>query len=104
MIYFQRFTFLFAFVFLSAFFTAANAVGSSGLFFSTDEELSAEDNFPSTDDFRITPNGVHFQTDTDLFLGQKQRRRGSGGRFWSNLYYGATTLKPKDNARIKPDE
>ncbi|GHT27479.1 hypothetical protein FACS18942_06880 [Planctomycetales bacterium] len=104
MTYFQRFIFLFGFILLSAFSAAATAAGSDGLFVFAEEGLSAEDDFPSTDDFRITPNGVHFQTDTDLFLGQKQRRRGSGGRFWTNLYYGATTLKPKDTVRIKPDE
>ncbi|MDR3197919.1 MAG: autotransporter outer membrane beta-barrel domain-containing protein [Planctomycetaceae bacterium] len=45
-----------------------------------------------------------FSADTDFWLGQKQRRRGNGGRVWANLYYGDTTLKPKDtNSKIKPD-
>ena len=40
----------------------------------------------------------------DTYLGQRRRRRGDGGRVWTNLYYGMTKLEPKD-ARydIKPD-
>ena len=40
--------------------------------------------------------------DLDLYLGQKTRRRGGGGRVWSNLYYGDTRLKPKDDDKINP--
>jgi outer membrane autotransporter protein len=39
----------------------------------------------------------------DLYLGQKKRRRGSGGRAWANLYYADTTLHPRDTAKISPD-
>ena len=43
-----------------------------------------------------------FSTDLDVFLGQYTRRRGGGGRAWTNLYYGDTRLKPKDEDRINP--
>ncbi len=53
---------------------------------------------------RFSANGTFFSTNTDLFLGQKKRRRGSGGRAWGNFYYGATSLEPKDfDCKIKPD-
>lgn len=49
-----------------------------------------------------TPNFA--QNDLELYLGQKNRRRGSGGRAWTNLYYGDTTLEPKGrDYKIKPD-
>ncbi len=42
--------------------------------------------------------------DFESILGQRRRRRGSGGRAWSNLYYGSTKLEPKNASyRIKPD-
>jgi len=41
-----------------------------------------------------------FSTDVDIFLGQKRRRRGGGGRVWGNLYYGDTTIKPKGGGKI----
>lgn len=45
-----------------------------------------------------------FSTDIDCCLGQKYRRRGSGGRIWANLYYGDTALEPKGTeSRIKPN-
>jgi outer membrane autotransporter protein len=45
-----------------------------------------------------------FSTDVEFYLGQKQRRRGEGGRFWTNLYYADTSLKPKDTGyKIKPE-
>jgi len=44
-----------------------------------------------------------FSTGVDMFLGQNTRRRGGGGRVWSNLYYGDTTLKPKEEDKINPD-
>ena len=49
-----------------------------------------------------------FSTDDDIFLGQKRRRRGGGSRgggggVWAYLYYGDTTLKPKDWDKIKPN-
>ncbi len=38
------------------------------------------------------------------YLGQRKRRRGSGGRAWANLYYGATKLEPKHASyNVKPD-
>jgi len=48
-------------------------------------------------------SGRIFSTDVDLFLGQKRRQRTSGGRIWSNLYYGDTTLKPKESGKITPN-
>jgi len=44
-----------------------------------------------------------FSTDVDLFLGQYKRRRSGGGRVWTNLYYGDTTLKPKEMGKIHPN-
>jgi uncharacterized protein with beta-barrel porin domain len=44
-----------------------------------------------------------FSTEVDSYLGQKRRRRGSGGRIWTNLYYGKTILEPKGFvSEIKP--
>jgi hypothetical protein len=46
-----------------------------------------------------------FSTGVDFFLGQSKRRRGNssgGGRVWANLYYGDTTLKPKEGGKINP--
>ena len=40
--------------------------------------------------------------DVDLFLGQYKRRRSSGGRVWGNVYYGDTTLKPKEEDKLHP--
>ncbi|MDR0704020.1 MAG: autotransporter outer membrane beta-barrel domain-containing protein [Planctomycetaceae bacterium] len=45
-----------------------------------------------------------FSANVDCYLGQKRRQRGSGGRIWTNLYYGNTVLEPKGmNAKIKPN-
>jgi outer membrane autotransporter protein len=45
-----------------------------------------------------------FSADVDCYLGQKRRQRGSGGRVWTNLCYGNTTLEPKGaNVKIKPE-
>ena len=49
------------------------------------------------------PERPVFSTDIDLFLGQKKRGCSGGGRVWSNIYYGSTTLKPKAGWKIKPD-
>ena len=43
-----------------------------------------------------------FSVDVDTFLGQNTRRRSGGGRVWTNLYYGGTTLKPKQEDKIHP--
>ena len=53
-------------------------------------------------DFSLLPDQPIFSLDTDVFLGQKKRRRGGGGRVWANLYYGDTTLKPKEEERREP--
>jgi len=50
-------------------------------------------------DFSLLPNQPMFSTDVDFFLGQQRRRRGS---IWANVYYGDTTLKPKEGGRIDP--
>jgi hypothetical protein len=42
-----------------------------------------------------------FSADVDTFLGQKSRRN-SGGRVWSNFYYGGSTLEPEEGWEIKP--
>ena len=47
--------------------------------------------------------GRIFSTNVDIFLGQKSRRRTGGGRAWANVYYGDTTLKPKEADKIRPD-
>ncbi|MCL2742695.1 MAG: autotransporter outer membrane beta-barrel domain-containing protein [Planctomycetaceae bacterium] len=99
MIYIQRFTFLLVFSALATFVSAADL-------FSLDEiNKPFRTEQTAIDDNRFTPavtaNSVRFETDIDLFLGQK-RRRGSGGRFWSNIYYGATALKPRDFVEVDP--
>ncbi|MDR0326754.1 MAG: autotransporter outer membrane beta-barrel domain-containing protein [Planctomycetaceae bacterium] len=52
----------------------------------------------------LFPDRPVFSTDVDTFLGQSRRRRGGGGggRVWSNLYYGDTTLKPKESEKTNP--
>jgi len=53
--------------------------------------------------FSVLPNQPMFSADVDFFLGQQRRRRvGGGGRVWANVYYGDTTLKPKEGGRIDP--
>lgn len=64
----------------------------------------AENRYVVQDEFNRSSNGFYAEIDTDLFLGQKTRRRGSGGRVWSNFYYGSTKLEPKNlDFDIKPD-
>ena len=53
-------------------------------------------------DFSVLPNRPTFSAETEIFLGQKQRRRSGGGRAWANTYYGDTTLKPKGGGKIDP--
>jgi outer membrane autotransporter protein len=51
----------------------------------------------------VFANKPMFSVDTDLYLGQKKRRRGNGGRVWANLYYAGTVLHPRDTAKISPE-
>ncbi|MDR3182605.1 MAG: autotransporter outer membrane beta-barrel domain-containing protein [Planctomycetaceae bacterium] len=64
---------------------------------SQEAELTASDNAAAFEHWSM------FSADTDLYLGQKKRRRGNGGRVWANLYYADTTLHPKDTAKISPE-
>jgi len=63
----------------------------------------SEDVNPLRLDSCLLPDRPIFSTDVDLFLGQKSRRGSGGGRVWANLYYGDTTLKPKEGGRIDPN-
>ena len=56
-----------------------------------------------TAEFSLLPHQPIFSTNTELFLGQKTRRRSGGGRAWTNIYYGDTRLEPKDGDLIKPN-
>jgi len=62
-------------------------------------EISA---MPPEAELVLLPDRPMFSADVDIFLGQKTRRRTGGGRVWANLYYGWTTLKPKEQDKIQP--
>ena len=86
---------LFLFITVFALFTvqAANELSAAPLEWKSEAE-----------DFAILSDRPVFAADVELYLGQKTRRRGGGGgRVWSNLYYGDTTLKPKgEEDKINP--
>ena len=70
------------------------------LFFSV---LTADGKESETKRSNVLGHEPIFSADIDIFLGQKSRRRSGGGRVWTNLYYGDTTLKPKAGKKISPD-
>jgi uncharacterized protein with beta-barrel porin domain len=65
--------------------------------------LATEDKKPGAEQSAASGSGPLFSTDVDLILGQKKRRRSGGGRVWANLYYGDTTLKPKEEEKMRPN-
>lgn len=87
-------------------FTILVAVGCAVTFEGTvTAEANAFDDYVEerSDDPHFS-DGPLFSVEIDTYLGQKRRRRGGGGRVWTNLYYGATTLEPKRAGyKIKPD-
>ena len=62
--------------------------------------------------WELSPASFSASADVDLYLApryraqeyraQGYRRRSVGGRIWSNIYYGDTTLKPKNQGKIAP--
>lgn len=69
---------------------------------SADADFSMPDS--SMPEVRFYSGGSYFSAETDLLLGQKQRNRGGGGRVWTNLYYGNSSLEPKEfDYKIKPE-
>jgi hypothetical protein len=65
----------------------------------TTGEISAA---PLEADFSLLSDQPLFSAEVDTFLGQKDRRHGGGGRVWSNLYYGDSTIKPRNEDKIDP--
>lgn len=82
-----------------------NVESSAALFESAlSESVLSEEWAVEKDSLKDSLEDPLFSADTDLYLGQRNRRSGGGGRIWGNFYYGATTLKPKDAGyKIKPD-
>ena len=77
-----------------------------GVVMTYEVSAASPESIGSEADFSLLPHlpmfSAELSPDVELFLGQKRRRHGGGGRVWANAYYGDTTLKPKEGGKIEP--